>query len=75
MAFYTSRMKKIVKLAAVAGLGYWLYRKVTGQQAEAALWNEATDGAAGESSDVFGPEDDEAEPVLTQHDSSTAKHD
>ena len=54
-------MKKVVKLAAVAGLGYWLYRKVTGQQAEAALWNEATDGAAGESSDVFGPEPDEVD--------------
>ena len=52
-------MKKIVKLAAVAGLGYWIYRKVTGQQAEAQLWQEATDGANGESSDVFGPEPDE----------------
>ena len=54
-------MKKIVKLAAAAGLGYWIYRKVSGQQAEADLWNEATDGESGESSDVFGPEPDEVD--------------
>ena len=54
-------MKKIFKLAAVAGLGYWIYRKVTGQAAEAALWQEATDGSGDDSSDVFGPEPDEIE--------------
>jgi hypothetical protein len=36
-------MKKFFGFAFLATIGYWIYRTVTGQKAEAKLWNEASD--------------------------------
>lgn len=37
-------MKKLLRLGFLAGIGYWVYRVITGKKAEADLWQEATEG-------------------------------
>ena len=36
-------MKKLLVIAALAGVGYLVYRQISARQAEQDLWSEATD--------------------------------
>lgn len=57
-----SVMKKLLRLGVLAGIGYWIYRTVTGKKAEADLWQEATEGSEFSEGAPFG--DPEQSPDL-----------
>ncbi len=40
---YLRLMKKLLVLAALAGVGYLVYRQMTANQSEQDLWSEATE--------------------------------
>jgi len=47
-------MKKLLRLGFLAGIGYWIYRTITGKKAEADLWQEATEGSEFSEGAPFG---------------------